>query len=173
VVINLDVKDFFPALPSAASRACSGIWAMARPWPLLALLCSENRAQAWQVDGDSFVGGKARERVLPQGAPTSPMLTNPLCRRLDRRLLGLARQLGFVYTRYADDLTFCLGRGRATTWAAAGRVRWILRDAKARAPTPDEERVMRGRRQEVTGLVVNADKPGVSRRTRRRSRAAS
>jgi hypothetical protein len=31
---------------------------------------------------------------------------------------------------------------------------------------------MRGRRQEVTGLVVNADKPGVSRRTRRRSRAA-
>jgi hypothetical protein len=106
VVINLDVKDFFPALPSAASRACSGIWAMARPWPLLALLCSENRAQAWQVDGDSFVGGKARERVLPQGAPTSPMLTNPLCRRLDRRLLGLARQLGFVYTRYADDLTF-------------------------------------------------------------------
>ena len=53
-----------------------------------------------------------------------------------------------------------------------GRVRWILRD-EGFTPHPDKERVMRkGRRQEVTGLVVNADKPGVSRQTRRRLRAA-
>ncbi|SOE39406.1 reverse transcriptase family protein [Delftia acidovorans] len=176
VVINLDVKDFFPSI---AFGRIKGLFrhlgygeAMAT---LLALLCSENRAQAWQVDGEKlFVGGKARERVLPQGAPTSPMLTNLLCRRLDRRLLGLARQLGFVYTRYADDLTFSASgeAARDNVGRLLGRVRWILRD-EGFTPHPDKERVMRkGRRQEVTGLVVNADKPGVSRETRRRLRAA-
>ena len=176
VVINLDVKDFFPSI---AFGRIKGVFrhlgygeAMAT---LLALLCSENRAQAWQVDGEKlFVGGKARERVLPQGAPTSPMLTNLLCRRLDRRLLGLARQLGFVYTRYADDLTFSASgeAARDNVGRLLGRVRWILRD-EGFTPHPDKERVMRkGRRQEVTGLVVNADKPGVSREARRRLRAA-
>lgn len=176
VVINLDVKDFFPSI---AFGRIKGVFrhlgygeAIAT---LLALLCSENRAQAWQVDGEKlFVGGKARERVLPQGAPTSPMLTNLLCRRLDRRLLGLARQLGFVYTRYADDLTFSASgeAARDNVGRLLGRVRWILRD-EGFTPHPDKERVMRkGRRQEVTGLVVNADKPGVSRETRRRLRAA-
>ena len=176
VVINLDVKDFFPSI---AFGRIKGVFrhlgygeAMAA---ILALLCSENRAQAWQVDGEKlFVGGKARERVLPQGAPTSPMLTNLLCRRLDRRLLGLARQLGFVYTRYADDLTFSASgeAARDNVGRLLGRVRWILRD-EGFTPHPDKERVMRkGRRQEVTGLVVNADKPGVSRETRRRLRAA-
>ncbi len=176
VVINLDVKDFFPSI---AFGRIKGVFrhlgygeAMAT---LLALLCSENRAQAWQVDGEKlFVGGKARERVLPQGAPTSPMLTNLLCCRLDRRLLGLARQLGFVYTRYADDLTFSASgeAARDNVGRLLGRVRWILRD-EGFTPHPDKERVMRkGRRQEVTGLVVNADKPGVSRETRRRLRAA-
>ncbi len=47
-------------------------------------------------------------RCLPQGAPTSPGLTNTLCLRLDRRLTGLAKKLGWRYTRYADDLTFSL-----------------------------------------------------------------
>ena len=41
-------------------------------------------------------------RSLPQGAPTSPSITNALCLRLDRRMQGLASKLGFRYTRYAD-----------------------------------------------------------------------
>ncbi|QNP49514.1 reverse transcriptase family protein [Diaphorobacter aerolatus] len=176
VVINLDVKDFFPSIAFARIKGVfrqlgygEGVATV------LALLCSENRAQAWQVDGERlFVGGKARERVLPQGAPTSPMVTNLLCRRMDRRLQGLARQLGFVYTRYADDLTFSASgeAARDHVGKLLGRVRWILRD-EGFTPHPDKERVMRkGRRQEVTGLVVNGPSPSVSRKTRRRLRAA-
>lgn len=44
--------------------------------------------------------------VLPQGSPTSPTITNILCKRLDKRLSGLARRFGATYTRYADDITF-------------------------------------------------------------------
>ncbi|MBF5006038.1 reverse transcriptase family protein [Diaphorobacter caeni] len=176
VVINLDVKDFFPSI---AFGRIKGVFRQLgygeKIATVFALLCSENRAQAWQVDGEKlFVGGKARERVLPQGAPTSPMLTNLLCRRMDRRLQGLAAQLGFVYTRYADDLTFSASGEAASNNVGRllGRVRWILRD-EGFTPHPDKERVMRkGRRQEVTGLVVNGDAPSVSRETRRRLRAA-
>jgi retron-type reverse transcriptase len=41
---------------------------------------------------------------LPQGAPTSPGLANLTLRGIDVRMIGLARQQGFFYTRYVDDL---------------------------------------------------------------------
>ena len=43
---------------------------------------------------------------LPQGAPTSPVLSNIIAHHLDNRLLGVARKMGYKYTRYADDLAF-------------------------------------------------------------------
>lgn len=46
------------------------------------------------------------EEHLPQGAPTSPALSNIIARHLDNRLLGLAKKMGYRYTRYADDLAF-------------------------------------------------------------------
>ncbi|MEN8128166.1 MAG: reverse transcriptase family protein [Planctomycetota bacterium] len=43
---------------------------------------------------------------LPQGAPTSPRLSNLINYELDARLDGWAKKVGAVYTRYADDITF-------------------------------------------------------------------
>jgi len=43
---------------------------------------------------------------LPQGAPTSPSLSNLVNHRLDKRLTSLTRRTGGVYTRYGDDLAF-------------------------------------------------------------------
>ncbi|MDA7418010.1 reverse transcriptase family protein [Xenophilus arseniciresistens] len=175
VVINLDVKDFFPSI---AFGRIKGVFMHLgygeSVATVLALLCSENRADELQVDGERwFVGGTAAQRVLPQGAPTSPMLTNLLCRRLDRRLAGLARALGFAYTRYADDLSFSAsGEAAQRVGTLLRRVRWTLREEGFELH-PEKERVMRrGARQEVTGIVVNAAQPGVSRQSRRALRAA-
>ncbi|RYF82047.1 MAG: RNA-directed DNA polymerase [Comamonadaceae bacterium] len=175
VVINLDVKDFFPSIGFGRIKGVFMRLGYGEPVAtVLALLCSENRADELQVDGERwFVGGTAGQRLLPQGAPTSPMLTNLLCRRLDRRLTGLAQALGFNYTRYADDLSFSAsGDAAQRVGSLLRRVRWTLRD-EGFEPHPDKERVMRkGARQEVTGIVVNAPQPGVSRQSRRALRAA-
>jgi len=58
-----------------------------------------------EIDGKTYHVALT-ERHLPQGSPASPAITNILCRRLDRRLTQMAEELGFTYTRYADDLTF-------------------------------------------------------------------
>ena len=44
--------------------------------------------------------------TLPQGAPTSPIITNLICQSLDYKILSLAKKHHLDYTRYADDLTF-------------------------------------------------------------------
>ncbi len=43
---------------------------------------------------------------LPQGAPTSPFLSNLACKMLDKRLYRLSEKTKIDYTRYADDLVF-------------------------------------------------------------------
>ncbi|BFM50459.1 reverse transcriptase domain-containing protein [Marinomonas sp. THO17] len=46
------------------------------------------------------------DRKLPQGAPTSPLVSNLICRSFDRDMSHLAKQNSAYYSRYADDITF-------------------------------------------------------------------
>jgi len=93
--------------------------------------------------------------TLPQGAPTSPAITNVLCRRLDRRIAGWARKHGFTYTRYADDLTFSAKDAGAEIGSCLAFLRKVVA-AEGFHVHPDKVRVVRrGGRQEVTGVVVN------------------
>ena len=48
--------------------------------------------------------------TLPQGAPTSPILTNMICRSLDTQLTSISKNNKLMYTRYADDITFSTHR---------------------------------------------------------------
>src|SRR6202034_1585335 len=76
---------------------------------LLGLLCTESPRTAVEHDGKKYwvaVG----DRALPQGACTSPALSNLVTRKLDRRLAGATKKVGWTYTRYADDLTFSTDR---------------------------------------------------------------
>jgi retron-type reverse transcriptase len=108
--------------------------------------------------------------VLPQGAPTSPALSNLVCRRLDARLTGLAQRNAGVYTRYADDLTFSF----KTTDLELGRFRWWVDQIchqEGFFVNQGKFRVIRAaQRQVVTGIVVN-DTLHVPREQRRRFRA--
>jgi hypothetical protein len=177
LVVKMDVKDFFPTV---TLKRVKGIFRKAgyreQVATLLALLCTEAPREVVEQDGQTYYVSLG-PRCLPQGAPTSPALTNTLCLRLDRRISGLAQSLGYRYTRYADDLTFSLPlghRGKPRLGTLLGQVRRIV-EAEGFRLHPDKTRVHRsGGRQQVTGLVVNGTgAPRVPRALRRQLRAAA
>ncbi len=110
------------------------------------------------------------DAVLPQGAPTSPAISNLVCRRLDARLDGLAGRNQGVYTRYADDLTFSFKEASVDL----GRFRWWVDQICHQEGFFINHRKFRviraSQRQVVTGIVVN-DTLRVPREERRRFRA--
>ncbi|MCE9566954.1 MAG: reverse transcriptase family protein [Planctomycetes bacterium] len=171
VVVNLDLENFFPTVVFPRVRAVferygySGSVAT-----ILALLCTECPRAAVTYAGNKYEAATG-PRGLPQGAPTSPALSNQVARKLDKRLLGVAAKLGLTYTRYADDLTFSGGEELTskTGWLLA-KVRHIAQE-EGFAVNEKKTRVMRrSMAQSVTGVVVN-DKPSVSREELRRLRA--
>ena len=171
VVVNMDLEDFFP---SVGYRRVRGVFRRAGYSPavatILALLCTECPRREVAYDGTTYHVATA-PRGLPQGASTSPGLSNQVARRLDRRLAGLASKLGATYTRYADDLTFSGDDGLdGKVGYLMARVRHIARDEGFAVNEAKSRVLRRNAAQVVTGLVVN-DRPGVPRDEVRRLRA--
>ena len=98
-VFNTDLKDFFPSIHQAR------VWKRLQLKPLLFKQSIANVVAGLCSMKEKMEDGSVRY-VLPQGAPTSPIITNMICDNLDRRLAGLAKRFGVVYSRYADDITF-------------------------------------------------------------------
>lgn len=117
------------------------------------ICCTEMVVERPDKDGNFK---KETRMVLPQGAPTSPVITNIVCRRLDVILTGVAKRFGLKYSRYADDITFSsmhdVYSKQGVFWKELNRVikdqGFILNEKKTRLQK-------QGYRQEVTGLVVN------------------
>ena len=177
IVVKLDIRGFYPTV---TFRRVKGLLRRAglteQVATLMALLATESPREEVVTHGRvHFVA--VGPRSLPQGAPTSPSITNALCLRLDCRLAGLARKLGCRYTRYADDMTFSWhGESKYQVGPLLRAVRQIV-GAEGFELHTKKTRVMRaGSRQKVTGLVVNTavDRPEarVPRETVRRLRAA-
>lgn len=171
VVVNLDLENFFP---SVGYPRVKGIFRKLGYSEEVATLCARLTTEAptslFELDGRRYFV-RTGAAALPQGAPTSPALSNILCRRLDKRLHGAAAKLDFTYTRYADDLTFSSASAdnlaiKKLLW----RVRKII-EAEGLKVHPRKTQVMRRhQRQEVTGVVVNR-KPSVCREELRKFRA--
>jgi RNA-directed DNA polymerase len=171
IVVNLDLEGFFPSIGFSRVRSVfNRVGYSPAAATVLALLCTECPRRAVVYDGVGYHVATG-PRGLPQGACTSPGLSNQVARRLDRRLAGLAAKLELTYTRYADDLTFSGGdalEGRVGYLMA--RVRHIAREEGFAVNEAKSRVLRRGVAQTVTGLVVN-DRPGVCRAEVRRLRA--
>ena len=138
VVVNADVKAFFP------STSYKRVYSLSRR------LCDEKLSP---LAARLFAEICCHDGHLATGAPTSPAVSNLIMRNLDASLNGIATKLDVTYTRYADDLTFS-GKTAAV---------WMLRPLKSHLEKlgyeldPKKTNIFRkGRRQIVTGAVVNA-----------------
>ena len=171
VIINFDLKDFFPSI---SYRRIKGLFRSIgyseAAATIFGLLCTKPTIEEVQLDGKTYYVALS-ERHLPQGAPTSPAITNILCRRLDRRLSGMAENLGFVYTRYADDLTFSASGDNLRHICNILRRTESIVEHEGLEINEEKTRILRkSGQQEVTGVVVN-NKPNVDRKTLKRFRA--
>lgn len=172
-VYNLDLKDFFPSVHKAR------IWGrlLISPFNLntsenrkkianmIATLCCIMIKEEKIIDGKSL--GIYNTYVLPQGAPTSPIISNTICEKLDRRLSGVAKRFGLNYSRYADDITFSskhntfeLRKGIFENIYTSGstfdiEIRRIIVDQNFEINQKKVRLQKQGFRQEVTGLSVN------------------
>ncbi|MCC7508092.1 MAG: RNA-directed DNA polymerase [Planctomycetes bacterium] len=172
VVICADIRDFFPSFTFRRVAGYFRSLGYGRGTAVaLANLTTARINDALVRQGDTWTYAAEVYKVhlwghpeLPQGAPTSPGIANAICRRMDKRLTGLARKFGADYTRYADDLTFSGGDDLAFHASKfLGLVRQIVQ-TEGLTLNDKKTRIMRqGRQQRVTGVVVN-DKTNVSRR---------
>ncbi|WP_412023476.1 reverse transcriptase family protein [Burkholderia cepacia] len=118
-LIKLDLHAFFDSIPeTSVYKVFEGIGYQPLVAIELARICTRlspdsrwrahSRWQSRRPERYSNVKGYAVKRLgyLPQGAPTSPMLSNLVMRVFDADLTAVAVKRGFQYTRYADDLAF-------------------------------------------------------------------
>lgn len=154
LVLKLDIVDFFPATRRDRLTRMFLRLGWTRSASLeLSSLCTHQ-------------GG------LPQGASTSPRLSNVVNVSMDRRISELAADLGAVYTRYADDLTFSFASTDRFEVYMLIEELWLIIISYGYMLHARKKVSLRGRhqRQTVTGLTVN-DRPQLSRQQRRKLRA--
>lgn len=154
-VLNIDLENFFASINFGRVR---GMF-MAKPYALppevatvLAQICCYKNA-------------------LPQGAPSSPIISNMICAKLDKQLTDLSKIHKCHYTRYSDDLTFSTNRSNLFSNVLFIDSIYNIIKSNGFTVNPSKTRLRRrNSRQGVTGLVVN-EKVNVDRRFIKKIRA--
>ena len=151
-VLNLDIENFFPSINFGRVR---GMF-LKKPYEMpekvatiLAQIC-------------------CHKNQLPQGAPTSPVVSNMICARLDGELQRLAKANNCTYSRYADDITFSTSMpsfpediakielGNSVHDVILGKDLLRIIGENGFAINENKTRLQRrNHKQEVTGLTVN------------------
>ena len=184
-VYNIDLKDFFPSVDQARVWKCFQLkpfnlfgeiknisigpkWVTEKRGGrkdianiLASLCCTEMEVERKNETGE---WEKVKRNVLPQGAPTSPVITNIVCQKLDYLLSGVAKRFGLKYSRYADDITFSsmhnVYQPESEFLKELHRIiaeqNFHIKESKTRLQKD-------GFRKEVTGLLVN-EKANVQQR---------
>ena len=163
-LLKMDFKDFFPSLKARDFRVFLKRSKLALDAAEIEALC---RILFWMPKG-------THDLCLSIGAPTSPMLSNILMMKFDRRISAFCAAHNAAYTRYADDLTFSADRSRTLQLVEKAVLNFSRRSVSpALAVNQDKTvRVSRKDSRRVTGLVLTNDrKVSLGREGKRRIRA--
>ncbi|NJK31600.1 MAG: RNA-directed DNA polymerase [Deltaproteobacteria bacterium] len=115
----------------------------------------------------SYFGSYFDSRIghLPQGAPTSPALSNFTCKWLDQKLARYAEMHEWEYTRYADDIVLSkVAANRAEAIEALNYVRWVAARSGFMLNSKKTKIVPPGARKIVLGLLVDGDRPRLTKK---------
>jgi len=139
VVINVDIKDFFDTINFGRVR---GVF-LAKPISLNKTLATK------------FAQLISYDNKLPQGASTSPIISNIICKKMDHNLIQFSKKNSLTYSRYADDITLSTHKNISNTDFILEEIEKIIM-ANGFEINPLKTRVQFANQpQVVTGLKVN------------------
>jgi RNA-directed DNA polymerase len=146
-VLNFDLEDFFPSIHFGRVK---GVFC-APPF-------------SFDEETSSFIANLCCfEGKLPQGAPTSPIISNFICRKLDNLLLSYCIQNRCTYTRYADDITISTSQKKIPETIGVAGGKFLLSDSLAGIVNSSGFKInskktrlsFYSQQQKVTGIKVN------------------
>ena len=154
IVINIDIENFFDTINFGRVR---GLF-ISKPFELPEYIATR------------YAQLITYENKLPQGSPTSPIISNIICKKLDHNLIYIAKQYSLTYTRYADDITFSSYKKNIDTNLFLKEVDKIILNNGFHI-NPLKTRIQLSRHSQiVTGLKVN-QKVNVNRKYIRQIRS--
>ena len=137
MILNIDLKDFFPSIDSK------------KVFYVFHNLCGYSTDLSYCFTKLVMYNGG-----LPQGACTSPVLSNIVSFKMDIRLSNLAKKMGLTYTRYADDITFS-GPKEKVNDGLLRIVTQIINESGYEINNKKTRFQSYKIKQEVTGLIVS------------------
>lgn len=155
LLLNIDLKDFFKSI--TFSRII-GFFTKNKYFQLnfdIALLIAQIA---------TYRPNKLQEGFLPQGSPCSPIISNLIGNILDIKMVKLAREYKFTYTRYVDDLTLSTNLPQFSekivkldgeSWVIGSALKNAINSSKFEVNPQKTRLTNKYNRQEVTGLTVN------------------
>lgn len=152
MILNIDLKNFFPSIKKN------------RVYYIFNKICGYDKTMSY-----CFTKLVTLNNCLPQGAPTSPVISNIAAYKLDVRLSNLAQKLQINYTRYADDITFSGSKDKVNLQLLNFTSK-IIKEEGFKLNGKKTRFSSKSCRQEVTGLIVNNCSVHVDRRYIRKVR---
>lgn len=146
IILKMDLKDFFPSI--CKKRVISvfrNIGYSPKISFILASLCT-------------------LEDKLPQGAPTSPYLSNIIAKRLDIRLKSLCKKFDLQYTRYADDITIS---GNSLPKKIINYIEEIVKNEGFEVNEKKTRLLYKNNRRIVTGISISSNKLTIPKKNKR------
>lgn len=148
-VLNIDLKDFFPSIT----------------FNRIVGFLKKNKYFKLEHDVAMLIAQIACHKgSLPQGSPSSPIISNLIMLSLDKEINILAKQHGLTYSRYADDITLSTNKknfpneiasGNGIEWNIHKKLETLINNYKFNINHKKIRMQYKTSRQEVTGIIVN------------------
>ena len=156
-VIRVDLADFFSTITFPRTRGLfSSFGYNSGVSTVLALLCTDMDRREVVYQSENWYVSQG-PRKLPQGATTSPALSNLVARNLDRRIRGYLKYLedDWIYTRYADDLVLSHPDKNVDVGMLLTYLNRVIRDEGFKVNKKKTVIMRTPHRQMITGLVLH------------------
>lgn len=149
---------------------------LARLCTRLGSLTTFQNQQRWHItDRYGVIKQYHEERMghLPQGAPTSPALSNMVMLEFDRKVMSLAAKQRLTYSRYADDLNFSTLQKAFSREQAKAFIYEVYRVMRDHGHSPNMCKttiIPPGARKIILGLLVDTEQPRLQKSVRNQIR---